>query len=1470
MQQRELYKFYNQGLFSNNYLEYHLPHTTIWVKDEDRIKKALNEITSVYEGIKGLNFGSGEEANIEDKFIRPVLEILGYEWDVQPVTQRGIKKKRPDYALFKDRVALEDARREKDNLKRFFSYPLTILEAKYWGRRLNDADPEDRLDSRDPTAQTVKYLDDVYHASEGKIQWAILTNGKLWRFFYYRASSRSGNFYEVDLENILRSKSHDAFKYFYFFFSRDAFISDTATGKTYLDQHLKGSEDYAARVSEQLKGLIFDKVFEGLASGFIEYRNTEIKIRKETEESLKDIFNGCLTLLYRLLFLLYAESRGLLPIDDQNRYFKKSLKKLKEDIKRDIDTTGIKGMSRNAYDYWSRLESLCRIVDKGDRALNVPIYNGGLFETHTDDFLSRHKISDPYLAEAIQFLTIDQGSGYSVGSTPFIDYSSLGVRHLGDIYEGLLEFHIRVADVPIVEVKEKGKSLWKKESEIEAGVRTYKGKAKGEVYIENSKHERKASGSYYTPHYIVEYIVKNTVGPVLEGKFKKAGEILLELDEFYEKQRRQLKKPKDWKHWEHPGEPKGKYINEILNLENNLFETIFDIKVLDPAMGSGHFLVHAVDFITDRIITFLADYPENPVIRRIDEMREDILKDVARQGVAIDESKLTEVNLIKRTVMKRCIYGVDLNEMAVELAKLSLWLDSFTLGAPLSFLDHHLKWGNSLIGTDLEALKEITEGQLFTINLEPLQRAIRDMIFVSSLSDATYHQVRDSIKRYADADTSIEGYRILLDILISQYFGIKEANTFLLEKGAMIDLNNLKKSLNSMIEKDRKVIEAIEDISHKKRFFHWEIEFPEVFYERVGDMKQKVEKKENSGFDCVIGNPPYGVTFDVFSKDYLNKTYIAAEYQIESFALFIEKAISMLKQNGVHSYITPTTWLSMHYYENLRSFILDNNCLQQVLFFKEPVFEDATVETCIEAVKRGKSDKKTVLMLGVVRDNPENLNIDRVNIPQQMIAEFEGKRVTEYLTPESLCLFEKIQKISLPLKEVAKIIVGCKPYQSGKGNPPQSKKDVDNRVFDATYKKDKTYKLYLRGEDFYKYNLNPQEYRWISFGDWLAEPRPSAPFFAPKKIIIRQTADTIIATIDNIQYINLNNVHNLILTVKGYSLEFILALLNSKLLSFLHTMIVPEFGRVFAEVKIVNLEKLPIPPISFTTPEKERAERVSEAIALYKNYMLELQQGGVLNEKTEVSGEYNRTVEENPHSRRKEKTISGEHPHAGKLLNGIRGRSRKFKDVERVSEDTEKYPSTTRFIESSLGIKSYTELAPYLAKGVERVMAYLLNQKPDEIIATPEFICKLHKDAFGELFPSWAGKYRDRDVTVGNHTPPSYFEVPILMRKYCDDLELRLASLGIKPPANDILFEVLAFAEGQFLSIHPFFDFNGRIIRMLLFALLYRLDLPPVQLVPDEKDEKEKIEYLKALSDADKLNLQPLAKIWAKRLGIKK
>ena len=151
-------------------------------------------------------------------------------------------------------------------------------------------------------------------------------------------------------------------------------------------------------------------------------------------------------------------------------------------------------------------------------------------------------------------------------------------------------------------------------------------------------------------------------------------------------------------------------------------------------------------------------------------------------------------------------------------------------------------------------------------------------------------------------------------------------------------------------EDEQKLISRLKGF-HKKRFFHWEIEFPEVFYEQKSEFEQKIDKKENPGFDCVIGNPPYGTPFDTHEKDFFNKKYGALNINWKVLRS-IEQALSFLRQNGFHSYITPTTWLSMHYYENLRSFLLNNNQLQQVIIFKEPVFEDATVETCIEIVKK--------------------------------------------------------------------------------------------------------------------------------------------------------------------------------------------------------------------------------------------------------------------------------------------------------------------------------------------------------------------------------------------------------------------------------------------------------------------------------------------------------------------------------------
>lgn len=915
----------NQGLFSNNYLAYRLCEIPVWNDQKQNAEESYKKIKSAYENIKNLKLGAGQEAELEDKFIRPVLYALGYEYSVQPISNRGYKKKRPDYALFKDNDSYAEAK-SQDDYKKLFYHALTILEAKYWGRRLNDNDREDLLDSRDPTAQTIKYLEDVHYHSEGKIDWAILTNGKKWRLFYYKSSYRAATYYEIDLEELIERQDTEGFLYFFLFFSKYAFSPEALDKQSWLDIHLSESQNYAKAVSDRLKDFIFDEVFEGLAKGIIHYRNNELKIDDETEENKTLIFKACLTLLYRILFLLYAESRNLLPID-KTAYRNISLSKLKDDIYNDLKHLSSNKMSKRSYVYWARFEGLCDIIAKGDSSLNVPLYNGGLFDASENDFLKKHKISDPFFAIAIEKLTIEQGGAYPPEITPFIDYSSLSVRHLGDIYEGLLEFHLRIADDEIAEVRDDDKYVWKKISDVKEKTKVYRRKQKGEIYIENSKHERKSSGSYYTPHYIVEYIVDNTIGSLLNQKFDKARESLTELDSLYDKQRKNIKKSADWKHWEHKGEPQGQYIDEIEYKERYFIENLFNLKVLDPAMGSGHFLVHAVDFISNKIAAFLVDYPDNPAIRKIEEMRDEILHGLQRQNIKIDESKLTEVNLIKRMVIKQCVYGIDLNEMAVELAKLSLWLDSFTLGAPLSFLDHHLKCGNSLIGVNVEeVINALGQQQTFFEKSEfsRMLLVVDLMRKAGELSDVTPDMVKKSRSEFKKANDALEPARKIMDIYTSRWFGNEpkasgkgkhktERDNALLFLRSQEHADWAIGKNHKLLDIDKKIVEIANNAAESQCFFHWEIEFPEVFFGPRPGTKNVIEKLANAGFDAVIGNPPY----DVISEDIFMKRSIARGTK-NLFGHFIAKGTELAKEGGNFGFVVPLSFSCGENYEKIR------------------------------------------------------------------------------------------------------------------------------------------------------------------------------------------------------------------------------------------------------------------------------------------------------------------------------------------------------------------------------------------------------------------------------------------------------------------------------------------------------------------------------------------------------------------------
>jgi hypothetical protein len=638
-----------------------------------------------------------------------------------------------------------------------------------------------------------------------------VTNGRLWRLYAKRTHARATNYYEIDLDEVLSQAGPHApelaesFRYFWLLYRSQTFELDEVDreGKkqslSLLDRLLLDSEDYAKDLGERLKDRIFEDIFPHLAAGFIysirQHDLSPVPARaggahsEITRDTLDTVYQGTLTLLYRLLFLLYAESRDLLPVKEVRGFFEASLTKLKKEIEDaggkiedEVEEKLKKHYREDSYELYDRLCRLFQIIDKGDPALNVPVYNGGLFLSEPEDlddspeadaarFLINTKVPDRFLARAIDLLAraVDQKRQDLV----FIDFKSLGVRQLGSIYEGLLEFKLRIADRKLAIVKEKGRDVYKAFNDLhkkdqERAERQERIKKKGQIYLENDKHERKATGSYYTPDHIVKYIVEHAVGPVLKEKFDAMRPKLREAQQkrkaFFEKQEALRKQGIR-------GEPESKA--EFIGEE--IVDELFNIKILDPAMGSGHFLVEAVDYITDKTLDFLNAFPWNPVIAHLFRMRETILEEMDDQGITIDPKRLTDVNLLKRHVLKRCIYGVDINPMAVELAKVSLWLDCFTLGAPLSFLDHHFRWGNSLIGVTMEEIDKIraAKGQLLlsaSSDWQGLLQAIQGMIEVGGLPDVTSAQVARSRTTYKSALSNLENFKKILDVHTARWF----------------------------------------------------------------------------------------------------------------------------------------------------------------------------------------------------------------------------------------------------------------------------------------------------------------------------------------------------------------------------------------------------------------------------------------------------------------------------------------------------------------------------------------------------------------------------------------------------------------------------------------------------------------------------------------------------------------------------
>lgn len=550
---------------------------------------------------------------------------------------------------------------------------------------------------------------------------------------------------------------------------------------------------------------------------------------------LETLHENCLILLYRLLFILYAESRGLLPLEDADYRDTYSLDALTTEIHGTLDAgTPIPALRS---DYWERIRNLFTLIDKGWEE-RIPQYNGGLFNPARHRFLETAKIGNAVLAEVINLLT-------RTAKKERVAYEDLAIQHLGNIYEGLLEYNVRLEGEPPV------------------------------VRLIRDKKERKASGSYYTSDAIVRAMVEDALDPLCSRKS---------------------------------------------------YEEILRLKVLDPAMGSGHFLVGAIDYLALQ----LATHPDAPLMSARVENTPDT-------GLVDDMD--TEIAYWRRRVVESCIYGVDLNPMAVELAKVSLWLHTVAKGEPLSFLDHHIRCGNSLIGANIANLANLPVLSKRRRATETPQTALTmDFGWTDTVSEAVGHylviermesQTADDIHAMEQelqlAQQRLSHHKAIADLWMSAYFG----NAVTPGDYRALTTEETDAPLNAPLYRKAR------GLAERYRFFHWEIEFPEVFRDASG------QELASPGFDVIIANPPYGAKLDSHEKAYFKR--VARETQnLNSAAIFIDAAKNrLLKSDGVLAFIVPKSLLYVESWRSLAFALLDKT---RVLVDVEAAFKNVKLE----------------------------------------------------------------------------------------------------------------------------------------------------------------------------------------------------------------------------------------------------------------------------------------------------------------------------------------------------------------------------------------------------------------------------------------------------------------------------------------------------------------------------------------------
>jgi hypothetical protein len=615
------------------------------------------------------------------------------------------------------------------------------------------------------------------------LPWLVVTRGKQIRLYTARPDTgvgrrgRAATFVELNLALL----PADSCGYLVLLFGGDALSQGGS-----LEHILERSAEFAAALGSRLRDRVYFETVPQLSQAIA----ARLPVGAASETDLVHAYEQTLMVLFRLLFMAYGEDKDLLPYRTNGRYNDHSLKRLARRLSESRRRNEL--FDSRATDLWDDVRTLWDAVQGGNTGGGVPAYDGGLFSSdpavnRAGADLAGLALTDTEFGPALRALLVDEGADSVVGP---VDFRSLSVREFGTLYEGLLESRLSLAENDLT-VDDKG-------SYVPAKVGQTVLVPAGTIYFHNRSGSRKASGSYFTKPFAVEHLLDHALEPALADHVARLNDL-------------------------------------IVGDEAGAAKAFFDFRCADLAMGSGHFLVAAVDRIEARLSGFLALHPIPQVLAELEELRGaafDALGDLA-DGVEIETS-----SLLRRQVARRCVYGVDRNDMAVELARLAMWIHTFVPGLPLSFLSHGLVRGDSLagIGTLDEAL-EVLDPQghpgrdpLFRDEIRSsLAKAETALSRLALAVEKTTRDVDASRAAQRDALAAVEPARQLFDILVAARLG---------RTAVPVDVSEAAIAQHPGIQ-------TAADLAAELGPLHFPVAFPEVFL------------RPSPGFDCILGNPPW-------------------------------------------------------------------------------------------------------------------------------------------------------------------------------------------------------------------------------------------------------------------------------------------------------------------------------------------------------------------------------------------------------------------------------------------------------------------------------------------------------------------------------------------------------------------------------------------------------------------------------------